>query len=203
MHAEKIFCIGFQKTGTSSMGKALEYLGYSVCGAVGLRDPDIPNNIKSIAFDQIEKYDAFQDNPWPILYKELDAKYPGSKFILTRRNTESWINSVVGHFGSTPQEMERWIYGAPYPEGNQDVFIERYQRHNQEVLDYFADRPDDLLVLDIESGDLWQPLADFLGKEMPAEPFPHANMRRPWWRAELWVRKKVRRLKKLLKNIVG
>ena len=91
------------------MGRALDHLGFKVCGAVGLKEPNIPENIQRIAFEQVHKYDAFQDNPWPILFRELDESFPGSKFIMTRRNSDSWIKSVVKHFGSTPHPMQQWI----------------------------------------------------------------------------------------------
>ena len=34
--------------------------------------------------------------------------------------------------------------------GNEDVYIARYERHNREVMEYFANRPGDLLVLDLK-----------------------------------------------------
>ncbi|MYB38984.1 MAG: hypothetical protein F4Y26_16695 [Gammaproteobacteria bacterium] len=37
----KVFEIGFDKTGTKSLGAALGILGYRVCGPVGAKDPDI------------------------------------------------------------------------------------------------------------------------------------------------------------------
>jgi hypothetical protein len=157
------------------MGRALEHLGFNVCGAVGLKEPNIPDNIKRIAFEQVPSYDAFQDNPWPILFRDLDAAFPGSKFIMTRRDSDSWIKSVVRHFGSTPHPMQQWIYGVSYPNGNEKIFLDRYHRHEEEVLAYFSHRPQDLLVLDIESEDLWSPLAGFLSLRKPTIPFPHTN----------------------------
>ena len=76
MKLKKVFCIGFHKTGTSSMAKAFQKLGYRVTGPNSVRDPNIGTN----AIDMIEKlvndFDFFQDNPWPILYRDLDKKYP-------------------------------------------------------------------------------------------------------------------------------
>jgi hypothetical protein len=73
--------------------------------------------------------------------------------------------------------MRRWIYGADAgcPEGNESTYIERYERHNREVLEYFRDRPDDLLVMDIPADAGWDKLCVFLGRDVPDEPFPHAN----------------------------
>ena len=158
----KIFCIGFQKTGTSSIGRALDSLGYRVCGAVGLKEPRLENNIKKIAFAVVPDYDAFQDNPWPILFRELDSQWPNSRFILTLRDEDSWVRSVVRHFGSQPRPMQRWIYGVGCPKGNEQIFLERYRKHNADVMDYFRDRPNDLLILDIETEELWEPMCKFL-----------------------------------------
>ena len=41
MKQQKVFCLGFHKTGTTSLGVALGILGYRVSGAFGVNDPDI------------------------------------------------------------------------------------------------------------------------------------------------------------------
>jgi len=171
----KVFCIGFHKTGTTSIGEALELLGFRVTGPNGSRDRDIANTVHLLAESLVVEYDAFQDNPWPILYREMDEKCPGSKFILTLRDPESWIRSQVKQFGTKETPMRRWIYGVGGPKGNEEIFLERFNRHNREVREYFADRPEDLLVMDLAAGDGWEKLCPFLGKDVPRIPFPHAN----------------------------
>ena len=173
----KVFCIGFHKTGTTSLERALQKLGYRVQGSFGTKDSDIATKLHEMAYAMVEQYDAFEDNPWPILYKELDQRFPGSKFILTRRPTENWIRSQVKDFATTETPMRRWIYGedAGCPEGNEETYKARYERHNREVLDYFRDRPDDLLVIDFPNDDGWTRICPFLNVAIPREPFPHAN----------------------------
>lgn len=171
----KVFCIGFHKTGTTSLDKALQALGYRVTGPNGVRDPDIASKVHAMAYELVEKYDAFQDNPWPILYRELDERYPGSKFILTLRDTQSWLNSQLKHFGQRETAMRQWIYGVGCPQGNEAVYTRRFDRHNREVLEHFRGRPDDLLVMNLAQGDGWEKLCPFLGKPVPGMPFPHAN----------------------------
>lgn len=173
----KVFCIGFHKTGTTSLELALKRLGYSVVGSFGTKDPDIAGKVHEMAYALVENYDAFEDNPWPILYQELDQKFPGSKFILTRRPAEAWIRSQVKDFAKTQTPMRRWIYGenAGCPEGNEATYIERYERHNREVLEYFKNRPNDLLVFDLPKSDGWTQLCPFLGHDIPDQAFPHAN----------------------------
>ena len=73
---QKVFCIGFHKTGTTSLELALKRLGYRVTGSFGTKDPDIANKVHEKAYAMVAKFDAFEDNPWPILYKELDQRFP-------------------------------------------------------------------------------------------------------------------------------
>ena len=173
----KVFCIGVHKTGTTSLELALKKLGYRVTGSFGTKDPDIASKVHVMAYAIVDQFDAFEDNPWPLLYQELDQRYPGSKFILTRRPAAAWIQSQLRDFASTETPMRRWIYGedAGCPAGNEDTYIARYERHNHEVLGYFGDRTEDLLIFDLPKGDGWNKLCPFLGCEIPNEPFPHAN----------------------------
>ena len=171
----KVFGIGFHKTATTSLAKALSYLGYRVTGPNWVDNPNIGEEVYEMAFDLVSRFDAFQDNPWPILYKELDGKFPGSKFILTLRSTDDWIRSMVNHFNEEETPMREWIYGVGYPKGNEDVYIARYERHNRDVREYFHDRGNDLLVLNITAGEGWEKLCPFLGKRVPPVRFPCAN----------------------------
>jgi len=172
-----IFGIGFQKTGTSSLAAALRHLGYRVSGGFGTMDPNIAENVYKHAFAKVDRegFDAFQDHPWPLLYRELDERYRGSKFILTLRPPSDWIVSVVNHFRMNSAPMREWVYGKGYPVGNEDIYIQRYTQHNEEVFEYFKDRPGDLLPLWLTEGEGWEKLCPFLDKEIPSIPFPHVN----------------------------
>jgi Sulfotransferase domain len=174
----KVFCIGFHKTGTSSLRDALGLLGYRVTGPNGTRDPDIATNLESMVDELAETFDAFQDNPWPLVYRRMDARYPGSKFILTVRDEASWIESNAAHFADTDTPMRTLIYGVGHPRGNEEIYVERMRRHNAEVREYFRDRPDDLLVMDVATNADWPTLSGFLGLPIPPVPFPHAQSRR-------------------------
>ena len=183
----KVFCIGFHKTGTTSLAVALKQLGYRVTGPNATKDPDIATKVHDLADRLSQEYDAFQDNPWPVLYQDMDRRWPGSKFILTERPAEAWIRSQVKDFGLRHTPMRQWIYGAGCPEGNEAVYVARYERHNREVRDYFRERPNDLLLLDLPSGHGWPELCGFLGLNVPSAPFPHANKAslsrkvKNWW----------------------
>lgn len=178
MKDTKVFGIGFHKTATTSLASALQQLGYTVTGPNGINNPDIASQAENIVYELAEKFDAFQDNPWPLYYRELDKKYPDSKFILTLRPTQKWINSLCRHFSTRTTPMREWIYGEDHgcPVGNEQIYTDRYDQHNNEVLEYFKNRPDDLLLFNITEGDGWDKLCPFLGEPMQPSPFPSDNL---------------------------
>ena len=174
---KKIFCIGFHKTGTKSLAAALSVLGYSVTGPNGVNDELVGENIDDLIRTLVPKYDAFQDNPWPIVFKKLDSWYPDSKFILTVRDTKRWYQSVLTHFGEKETPMRKWIYGEGYgaPSGNEDVYVQRYRDHIKSVKEHFTGRSKDIVVMNFSKGDGWEKLCKFLDKPVPNVPFPHRN----------------------------
>jgi len=130
----------------------------------------------------LEHYYALADLPIPILYKELDKAYPGSKFILTIRPDDEWIASVENHWSDTNPYRKTWrkdrfsaiihteLYGQSH--FDRDVMLARYHQHNHEVIKYFADKPGQLLVM-YEAK--WTLLCPFLGQPMPNGPYPTLN----------------------------
>lgn len=175
MKDTKVFGIGMHKTGTTTLALALRELGYAVTGPFGVNEPNIAVTAVDRGLALARRFDAVQDNPWPLLYRDLDQEFPGSKFILTLRPTEAWLSSVLKHFGGKTTPMREWIYGVGDPLGNEEVFRSRYEHHNQEVRKYFADRPNDLLEFRITEGDAWPELCTFLEVDQPGNPFPHGN----------------------------
>ena len=171
----KIFCIGFQKSGTTSLEKAFRLLGYKVCGVTHELIPELQKKNFDALNRIVVQYDVFRDNPWPVIYKELDARFPGSKFILTVRDEAAWIKSVVNHFDHTPSKMLEFVYGVPYPAGNEELFLLTYRNHNADVQAYFKERPNDLLVIDLEEGNNWEKICSFLNIPVPGVAFPHEN----------------------------
>lgn len=179
MTRPKVFCIGFQKTGTTSLYAALTALGYKTAAVVG-RDwsaERLAAEGAALCVETARNCDAAQDMPWPLFFRELDAAYPGSKFILTIRNPESWFQSIEKHFGDNPGEMQALTYGrdAAAPAGAKARYLDVYSRHEQDVRAHFISRPGNLLVLDLEAGDGWRELCGFLGVQIPDEPFPFKN----------------------------
>lgn len=179
MSKQKIFCIGFQKTGTSSLRDALRSLGYDVTGVFGRRVKlkELKQKYVEMGLEIAARHDAVEDMPWPLMFRELDAAFPGSKFILTLRDTDRWYRSIASHFGANPYHLQQLAYGddAPAPVGHEARYRQVYEAHNAAVIDYFAERPSGLLVMRLEAGDGWDKLCPFLGVPMVDTPFVHTN----------------------------
>ncbi len=179
MARPKVFCIGFQKTGTTSLYAALTTLGYETAAVVGRgwSAERLAAEGAALCIDTMRDYDAAQDMPWPIFFRDLDAAFPGSKFILTVRDSESWFASIESHFGANPDEMQAFVYGrdAAAPAGAKARYLEIYARHERDVRAWFANRPNDLLIMDLERGDGWPELCAFLGAAIPDAAFPVRN----------------------------
>lgn len=163
----KVFGIGASKTGTSTLGACFEMLGYTHIGwNDDLEGKYLCGNFDSL-FNIAEKYQSFEDTPWNSdnFYRELDQRFPGSKFILTIRDTAEWFRSYSTFF----HEM------VPDVASQEHQLVADYERRNAEVVEYFVQRPDDLLVMRICDGEGWAKICPFLGQPTPDLPFPHLN----------------------------
>ena len=168
MRRSKIFGIGLSRTGTTSLTEALQILGFSAV--------HYPTSIQ-----EIQTHDAAADLSVADTFEMLDARFPGSKFIYTVRERTRWIESCRRHWArkqenidSIHREFRRRIYGTI--DFNPDLFAQAYERHEHRVLRYFAERPHDLLVLDICGGHAnWEMLCSFLSVPVPTTPFPNTN----------------------------
>jgi hypothetical protein len=173
----KVFCVGMFKTGTTSMGRALEILGYHTLNGpwwpngIMLADPwyERPEEWKrydAVIRSQAEKYDAFQDYPWMYCFKECDRWFPGSKFILTLRDPDQVAESDI--------RMWRKVNVPADQIPPRSKFISRYNAHYESVARYFAGR-NDLLTINITAGVGWREICEFLDKPLPEKEFPHLN----------------------------
>jgi len=175
----KIFGIGLNKTGTTTLGRCAKILGYryTECDRGLLEDVILRNDFTRIR-QTVERFDLFEDWPWPLIYKDLDRMYPGSRFILTTRKNENvWLDSLKSHSMRTSplQHCRKLAYGYNFPHGHEQEHLELYRRHNDNVRAYFKDRDRDFLEICWENGDGFEKLCKFLGREVPAVPLPHAN----------------------------
>lgn len=178
MSNKKIFCIGFSKTGTSSLHEAFKMLGIRSChhisrGRLGRNLIDKAEMEGKRLMYYMDEYDAYSDMALINYYQALDQQYPNSKYILTDRDPSHWVNSKIAH----DQRWNEKNPGRPLrsidSERRQNLLDMRVKRY-EEVFEYFR-KNDRLLVIDVTAGDGWSQLCEFLGVGVPSEPFPFIN----------------------------
>lgn len=216
MATNKVFGIGFHKTGTTSLAKALRILGYNTIHGDPSQSPPFGDSgitlIKQIEsgnfqLPTLDKYEAFTDNPYFTIWKELYEKYPGGKYILTVRDERKWIKSCIRFFKDREVlPMRKWMFGEyGDPSSSQkarQAWLDRYRDHNQQIIDKFKDCPSNFLIMDISNGDGWNELCNFLEKPMPDVPFPYENVTRQSWLSRIRMHLSPCK-KRLTKNILN
>ncbi|WP_434036019.1 sulfotransferase family protein [Formosa sp. 4Alg 33] len=185
--SNKVFCIGLNKTGTSSLHEAFNILGLK---SVHYKD-DHGNDIKEIILNNylsghdilkgLEAYDAFSDwdqEQYTIeIFKAFNEQYPGSKFILNTRDLKGWLDSREKHVKNNqikkrkdPQADIVWL------DIDREAWETQFKKHYQEANAYFKGRTDNFLVFDVINGDGWETLCPFLNVPIPNVPFPKKNV---------------------------
>ena len=192
----KVFGIGYPKTGTKSLAVALKLLGYNVLHDELrlMKDRAIRNDLSAL---KDTEFDAFL-NVNPKAFFVYDREFPDSKFILTTRDPNQWVNSVR-HWR---QKLDKAIrindltiadlfYTDSYSVSvlleyienysciatDDESYIYKFTQHTEEVKSYFKDRPQDLLILDTsQPNDNHVKLSEFLSIPWPpASLYPHEN----------------------------
>jgi hypothetical protein len=185
----KIFGIGLSRTGTTSLYAALELLGYRSATNRHMRVRGLHEWYQgNFTNDYLDGYDAITDLPIGAMYRELYDRYPGSKFILTRRALEPWMESLrrrTMHYSSEPKAEYDYseatnIMAYGYSRFNEEAFRRVHTCHESDVQAFFADKPGELLCLNVFEGEGWEELCEFLGKPVPDQEYPwkHAGKRR-------------------------
>ena len=176
----RVFGIGLIKTGTSSLREALELLGYKALHGGPLETMKLVQQSIDAGEPMLSNldpdYNAFADVFGVTYYFYLaDVQYPGSRFILTVRDLDDWLESRRRHTEKNQQLRAAGRYKGDLLEIDLDAWRAEYRRHEAVVRSYFAHRPDDLLVYDLAGGEGWEPLCEFLGLPVPDDLFPRAN----------------------------
>lgn len=180
---------GFGRTGTLSMKTALETIGLGPCHHMAnvLSDPGQIMLWRAAAKGDLpdwdEAYAGFQsavDWPTSFYWRELSIHYPDAKVILTTRSAASWYDSMVKTLwnvigpGNSPDSfgvriINQTIFNGRFEDRAHAISV--YEAHNQAVrANVRGDR-----LLEFKLGDGWQELCGFLGRPIPADPFPRSN----------------------------
>lgn len=201
---------GFGRTGTSSLKIALEHLGFGPCHHMfEVRDhPEILAPWqdfvagKPLDFERaFAGYRSQVDWPGAAVWRELAARYPAAKVILTIRDPEEWYDSFAATimpfgngYGTHPVPHVDAIATMGYRLVNDGVFGGRWgdRQHaisvfNAHIAEVQRTIPRDrLLTFDCREG--WDPLCAFLGVAVPGISFPKLNSSKQFTETE-WKEK--------------
>ena len=196
----KIICAGHGKTGTKSIAKALRYLGFTVFDweeqTFDFLDHWVDvfqNGAKPDVKRVYQNADACIDFPGNLFYEEILDAFPDCKVILSVREEDPWIESLVRQLNAlaalrsgfvsmlspTASKMEyvfdSSLNGAIGSCNTKSTYVmrKRYRIHNDRVKSIVP--ADKLLVYNVTQG--WKPLCDFLECEVPTVAFPHENIK--------------------------
>ena len=148
----KIFVIGFNKTGTSSLHDLFKSLNINSLHYVNLY-----HNL-----NVIDDYQAFSDIKDVELYKQYYERYPNSLFILNTRSIESWLISRYKHAKYHNFDPNCWCWPICYE--RTDMWVNIRQRHYNDVFEFFKDKEKQLLIVNIEKKNWENTVIDFLYK---------------------------------------
>lgn len=175
----KIFGIGLPKTGTTSLAKAIDILGFG---------PTFNNPLTWVELTSCQA--AVNAGP-ACHFQTLHWLFPNSLFILTTRRLDVWLESSKRHFrpGIKPEDcsaerafagqdvMYRLFGRLHYEEA---AWIDGYVAHINRINEHFGSKSTNLLRMNL-CADLattpseWAPLCDFLNVPVPDIAFPHEN----------------------------
>jgi glycosyltransferase involved in cell wall biosynthesis len=175
----RVFCIGLNKTGTSSFHAAMEILGFTSlhwggpASNVAVRAALDEGRPLLSGLDPV--FDAFSDiGLLSTHFDKLDRQYPGSRFVLTVRPVDEWIDSRRRHVERNRALRTTGGYDGNFLVVDEDLWRQQWERQVGHARRYFAGRAD-FLEIDLTAGLGWRPLCELLDLPEPVEPFPWAN----------------------------
>ena len=184
MSQPKVFQIGFNKTGTTSLARFFKNNGYNVAGGeIAIkaykniqkqRDPFF-----KVDFDLAQDIENHKLGIYIYEYFELIHNYyPDGKFILTTRSCEKWINSRLSHSGGRYVRRALRRLGLCDVDKLCDYWRRDYYHYHAKVIDYFSGCSN-FYIHSLECIDVDQ-LVDFLGPKFNFEQriYPHSNAKR-------------------------
>ena len=175
----RIFGIGLNKTATTSYDAAMRILGFESLHDGGAEVHDavkraIDEGVPLLAYID-SRYDAFSDiGLLSRRFRMLDEQYPGSRFVLTVRALDGWIDSRRRHVERNIALKEAGKYHGSFLVVDEAKWRREWEEHLTRAHRYFATRSN-FLEIDLTEHPKWDTLCAFLGVPIPAVPFPWAN----------------------------
>lgn len=165
MFNNKIFIIGLPRTATTSVCIAFLELGYKTAHTAYTKT----------CFEEAQ---VIADTPVFCDYQALDRAYPESKFINLVRPLDKWLPSIRqlllrmhtnlqrtdGGFNPHLKRCYNQMFSPLTIENikSDEFLIDCYQRHQQQIAEFFKSRPDDLLTIDVSDADSFAKLLSFI-----------------------------------------
>jgi hypothetical protein len=186
----KLFVIGYNKTGTKSLAKALDILGYKVLhtGGGGEFLEKVGWNLfngKSI-LDGVDEYDCYIDYPIfePIVFSHIIDEYPDAKYISLIRDLDGYVDSVLRDKIKRLEDgiIDSWNWLGVgdkevfenYPEYQKEWVKGKIKFKHQSNLRWLEKKGIDYLDMNIcDNGEGWKELCSFLDKSVPNVEFPY------------------------------
>jgi hypothetical protein len=191
---------GFGRTGTLSLKRALDRLGF---GPTYHMDEVLrrPSHLRAwVAYARTGAMDwdalfagfrATVDFPACVAWRELVDLHPEAKVVHTVRDPDRWWESTRATIYEGRTMLPHWLRSLVPPLGDyvelndrlvwrgtfggrfldSDHAVRIFHRHTASVVAGLD--PERLLVFEVADG--WEPLCAFLGVPVPDEPFPHVN----------------------------
>lgn len=156
----QVFVIGQNKTGTTSVHKALRNSG-SRHLTINTLTTRLYKKQKDEKLRQIaRRFDTFDDWPWNrvrIVKKAIDW-FPDARFVLIERDKQKWMSSFRRFMILSKREEQ-----LPENMGMTDQeYIDKYLHHfNAQMKSFFNDCPERLLVINLEDPEASQKLSEF------------------------------------------
>ena len=197
----KVICAGFSKTGTSSLAKALQILGYTVRDHQHHRYNDTDEWLGLYYRGEEPDYASLYENvdaviglPASSWYEEISKVFPEAKVVLTVRwdGEDGWVKSWAreAEFIFNPGFLKRllirsinrkeWLFmdaiclasfGTITPTSTV-LAKKKYREHNERVQAVIP--KEKLLIYNLKQG--WKPLCEFLGCDVPDQEYPWMNV---------------------------
>lgn len=177
----KLFIIGLPRTGTTSLCAALLELGYRVAHT-------------AYTDTSFELAEVIADTPVFCDFKQLDQKFPDSKFIYLHRPQQQWLPSIQQLLSKVEAKLQTHrqafhpllircyeeTFGAlaTGKKRSEQQLLQSYLRHRKNCEEYFRDRQNDYHIMDFHDPSSYAQLLNFLqinpAKQDP-RGFPHLN----------------------------
>ena len=197
----RVIGAGMGRTGTASLKRALEQLGFGPCHHMEevVKNPaEVPTWVKAARGETVD-WRAFMrpwgsavDFPAAFYYRDLMTTFPDAKVILSVRDRDGWYESMRQTIVPALTRFPNRVITPHLPYIGSPERVMRDTSFRKDLLVRFSEREHVLKMFDdwneearravpserllvFQAKDGWEPLCAFLGVPVPAVAFPRVN----------------------------